>query len=246
MKLENRCNFYIYNKNNKKHYRCKNCYYKSIKYFDIKNTKLCWNHYNKYCKSYIINIQKIYRGYKCRKYINNIYKNLPCDIQNKIKFYINVDYKYNRYCKTIYKLLLKRFKLYYTLYNKYNILSYIDNDYYLDFMNDNFDSIDNVYYLYNKYFDLIKYLDYDLIKHEYISLIIDSNYILEIINLVSRYVFYNIEDYTIYDLINGDISQEVYDENNNNIIMYYRLNKCKHNINDFYNKSVNCNMLSTS
>lgn len=43
---------------------------------------------NYYHNKYAITIQSIYRGYKKRKYLNNIYNKLPDDLQNHILYFI--------------------------------------------------------------------------------------------------------------------------------------------------------------
>jgi hypothetical protein len=70
--------------------------------------KFCLNHYKLHYYRYIIIIQKNYKGYKCRKKLNNIYKNLPEEIQNKILFYIKEPILYKKYCNTINKIIRKK------------------------------------------------------------------------------------------------------------------------------------------
>ena len=75
------------------------CKHKSKIAYYIFDKKCCLFHYNYYGKLYVINIQRIYRGYKCRKYLNNVYARLPDDLQNIVKFYINQDMYYKKYIK---------------------------------------------------------------------------------------------------------------------------------------------------
>ena len=60
---------------------CSAC--KKYKYplFRLSNKLLCTNHSSILYNSYIVTIQKIYRGYKKRKCLNNIFKRLPRDLQ---------------------------------------------------------------------------------------------------------------------------------------------------------------------
>ena len=47
----------------------------------IKNNNYCLNHSLLLLNKYVITIQKIYRGYKARKYIVNIFNKLPNELQ---------------------------------------------------------------------------------------------------------------------------------------------------------------------
>ena len=47
---------------------------------------------NYYHNNYAITIQSIYRGYKKRKYLNNIYNKLSYDLQNHILYFIRKDF----------------------------------------------------------------------------------------------------------------------------------------------------------
>lgn len=84
---------------------CKN---KTKNPFYIKNKPICKFHCSYYYEKYVLIIQKYYKGYKERKLINNIYKKLPCDIQNKILYYVNEDYYYKQYLKTISNIVKKK------------------------------------------------------------------------------------------------------------------------------------------
>lgn len=78
--------------------QCKNitnnkiCLNKSKNLFIINNKKYCTFHMNYYHNNYAITIQSIYRGYKKRKYLNNIYNKLPYDLQNHILYFIKRDF----------------------------------------------------------------------------------------------------------------------------------------------------------
>ena len=69
--------------------------------------KFCLNHYKLHYITHVIIIQKIYKGYRCRKKINSIYKKLPDELQSKILFYIKEPILYNNYCNTINKIIRK-------------------------------------------------------------------------------------------------------------------------------------------
>ena len=78
--------------------QCKNitnekiCLNKSKKLFIVNNKKYCMFHMKYYYHSYAIIIQSIYRGYKKRKYLNNIYNKLSYDLQNHILYFIRKDF----------------------------------------------------------------------------------------------------------------------------------------------------------
>ena len=80
---------------------------KKIKYpiFLLHNKNYCINHSKLYYNNCIIKIQKIYRGYKLRKYLNNIFFKLPRDIQIHIINFNKINHKkYTEFIKkNIYK-----------------------------------------------------------------------------------------------------------------------------------------------
>lgn len=57
---------------------------------------------------YALTIQKAYKGYRARKYVKLLAK-LPCDIQQKILFYVKQPYYNARRNKSIQAILCKRF-----------------------------------------------------------------------------------------------------------------------------------------
>ena len=147
----NRCQEQIFNIKKNRYYRCNNFFY-----IDYNDKKICWCHYNKIVKKSIILIQKIYRSYRVRRFIN-IYKKLPQDIQFLINTKMNTEYYYKLHCNSIYKILHNR-------YINLNNFFYFNNAIYTNplnnITNDDFISLFNLhiyptYYLYNKYFDII-------------------------------------------------------------------------------------------
>lgn len=131
------------------------CRHKQKQFVMIYNKRTCNFHLKYYYSKYAIYIQKIYRGNKSRRLLNNIYKKVPCDIQIIIKYHMNkelYDIKREKIISSIinlkiYRFLAKMFKLFkrtfvdvnqfleykndilfaFKLYNKYNMLI---NDYY--------------------------------------------------------------------------------------------------------------------
>ena len=104
------------NKSSSTYYRCKIinttnnlvCKNKSCTDYFIFQIKCCAYHYNYYGYKYATIIQSFYRGIKSRKWLNNIYKKLPDDVQNIIKYYINKELYIKKYLKTLTKIVMKK------------------------------------------------------------------------------------------------------------------------------------------
>jgi hypothetical protein len=126
-----------------KRYCCKCLHKKSKKLFNIHNYFYCHNHAILNFNKYIIIIQKYYRAYKSRRYLN-IYIKLPLDIQYKIKEKINYNYNTYKLYNTIQKIIINKSELF---YNNEMI---------------NMDKISHIYTLFYKYFNIIdvSYLKY--------------------------------------------------------------------------------------
>ena len=81
--------------------RCRNSFS-----FICNKTRVCYIHANAYLK-YVLTIQKVYKAYRCRKYVR-LLANLPCDIQERILFYMR-EHLYNaRRNQCIKKILCKK------------------------------------------------------------------------------------------------------------------------------------------
>ena len=82
---------------------CIKCNSNKIKnIFPSCNGYLCKNHFNLRYINYVLNIQKIFRGNKSRRILNNIYYKLNDDLQYKIKYFINKELyniKYSNFIK---------------------------------------------------------------------------------------------------------------------------------------------------
>mgnify|MGYP002010524997 CR=1 FL=1 len=87
---------------------------------------LCCIHSKLLYNKYVIYIQKMYRGYKCRKKLKNIYNKLPDDVQRIILSKINRDHHIKKYKNTIKKILHKKTDKF-NNYHKYNELFTIDD-----------------------------------------------------------------------------------------------------------------------
>lgn len=153
-----RCQF----RNISNNYVCKNKS-KNLKY--IFGKRACMFHYNYYTKDAIIIIQKHYRGYKCRKYLNNFYKKLPFDVQKIINFYIREDHYAERYNKVIKKIVTKKINSFNEfMYNN----TFLYDDYifrtrfdmlseYIMFIHENYSMIEKNFKLFQKYKNILCY-----------------------------------------------------------------------------------------
>ena len=161
----------------------------------IKNQPLCFNHSMLKYNKHVITIQKSYRGKKTRRYLENIYIKLPSELQDLIKFYININYHIGNYNNTIRKIIIKNT---YSLHN----YKYSDNKLSINY-------IYNCYKLYYKYHTI---LNINYLKHLYVlsdQILNYCNIILEqeAIELTFPYLIYdkidliNINETNIFKLI---------------------------------------------
>lgn len=153
---------------------------------------------NRYCKmhfklhyiKYIVLIQKIYRGYKSRRLLTNIYYKLPEDIQLIVDYYINIELHYKKYINHVNKIIVNKKNNFYNVFDifdfyivdKYEIL-YVRTDY-LDAKNDViYNNIDLIYYMchiYKKYKCLNLFNDIiTKIKHKLKAILIICSVIIK-------------------------------------------------------------------
>ena len=145
--------------------RCKNftnnniCKNKTQNPFYINNKPACKFHYNYLIGNNAIVIQKYWRSYKKRIYINNIYSKLPCDIQSKILYYVRQEYYYKKSIKTLNNIIENRIinccldlneRFLMKNFNQWDLLETIN---YLDI---NIINIINNFKLYSDYYHIIK------------------------------------------------------------------------------------------
>ena len=129
--------------------------------FLICNKRFCWVHASKKFSSMAIYIQKIWRGYRNRIIIKNVYNRLPDDLQRLVSFYVNTEIYNNRRNKQINNILTNRWlnfsKIYREDKSQYNI------------MLNPFETIKEIshnFYLFNKYFEVwTSALEYNLLEH---------------------------------------------------------------------------------
>lgn len=91
---------------------------------EIDGKKYCHTHYDYNYKSYVIYIQKIYRGFKSRRKIK-YFKLCPLDIQRKILFYVKEEYYIVKFNKSVGKLVINNIELFIKRYFGHYI--YVDN-----------------------------------------------------------------------------------------------------------------------
>ena len=132
-------------------------------------------------------IQRIYRGYRARKALNNIYKKLPDDIQSYIVHkYFREDFYNKKFIRNLSLVINEK------IYKKLASLSdqiTSNRDHFLEFVLKNEDIFINVCYLINKYYSLVKF---DYIYMMKITLQ-DFRYL---IRAYYQYTFAGIGDYT--------------------------------------------------
>jgi hypothetical protein len=154
-----------------------------IRSFMIPNNNLCINHYKLKYNNHILNMQKIYRGNKVRRYIYNIYNKLPEDIQLIIKRYINIEHHYYQYCCKINKFIInKSISLHQYKYSSNNL------------------TLDFVIKTFQHYIKYNSILDRNYLKHLYIL----GNQLLYCFNNIMR-VGYSDIVYDIYRKIDLNI-----------------------------------------
>lgn len=183
----------------------------------IKNYPLCLNHSLLLYNKYVLIIQKFYRGYKSRRYLVNIFNNLPYDLQKLVIYYINDDYYKKKYLNTLSKIVLN---------NTYKFHNYNNSDEMLSL-----EYLYNCYKLYNKYHNIINinYLKHAYVLGDHILNLCDA--ILQQDQVILTYSYYvfdkinlNIQDqniiFDLFDIICKfsnlySLKYNVYNENNN-------------------------------
>ena len=153
----------------------------NISYIKIKYNNYCFNHASLLYNKPVLYIQKIYKGYKTRKYYNNIFKKLPKDIQIIIINYINKEHYKKKYLNTISRIVCNK---------SLDLHNYINSDKKLSV-----DYIYNCYYLYTKYHKIIP-INY--LKHLYVL----SHSIISFCNIILHMTNNNMDSYLIYEKIN--------------------------------------------
>ena len=186
-----------------------NCKKKS--YEKIRSSTFCINHINLIYYYKIRYIQKIYKGYYCRKKLKSLFYNLPCDIQKHVIYYINEPIYYKNLLKTYNKIIIKK--------------SFILSHCITNLKKTTLDDISNLYYLTSKYYSI---LNINFLKYLYVI----SNELCDILNyymfnIISSYSFNN----TLLNNIKLDnINQDIYCKCINNIYTFQKIYNKHYNI----------------
>jgi hypothetical protein len=130
-------------------YRTRYCKY-SAKFFTREN-QYCHIHGVSYLNKYCIKIQSVWKGFKTRKKLKNLFNNLPRDIQRKIIYYISEDQYYTNYYNKIRKFIYLRIHNF--LYGlDYNLILYYRGDSLYEYLTpEEINIFGNILYLVNKY-----------------------------------------------------------------------------------------------
>ena len=130
--------------------RCQMIYHFENKYY-------CLQHYQIILNKYALMIQKIFKGFKHRKLVNKIYKNLPDDIQYKILNFVRQDYYYKRYknrLNMIIAIRMYKFELYH-FRSPYYYYSLDNLNFCIDYIVNNLQMITKLAYFYEKYYSIL-------------------------------------------------------------------------------------------
>ena len=170
--------------NNKK--RCKRTFQ-----FIIENHKYCTQHANITYKTKANIIQKFWRSYRKRIFINNIFKKLPNDLRKKILFYVRENNLIKKHHHNIIKnILSKKFTKNDIIYLEFNVG---DRNEEIIFQQN--------YKLKNMIHILKLYIKYDCIAPYYTKFILNT-YLYELIELVeSLYFIYVLDNKLITKLL---------------------------------------------
>ena len=160
---------------------CIKCKKNKFPIFYCNNTTYCTNHTKLLFNNFVITIQKIYRGYRRRKYVKIIYNRLPMDLQHYI---LNFNKQTTKHYDNINSVILKK------TYKIKSLTNIEDNEITLD-------ELTNIITMLNKYYHLleIKWLNYykyyfNNIKAILVSLIYKKTFMLNI-NIYNSLNFYS-------------------------------------------------------
>lgn len=181
------CSQYVFPSNQNYSRKCKN----GIS-FRINSSNYCWGHANKLFREFVIYIQRVYRAYKVRKLLKNIYYNLPTDIQRRILYFVREQDNIKKWNNSIRIILINKLKI----FRNDESSSYLFNNNILnnrEFIKE-INKINNIYNLLNKYFKLFIEKDYKFINRLYYKI---HDYITSICNyMIHRF---HIDLYEIYN-----------------------------------------------
>jgi hypothetical protein len=159
---------------------CIKCKKHKFPIFNCNNINYCTNHSKLLFNNFVIKIQKIYRGYRRRKYVKTIYARLPRDLQHHI---LNFNVKSTNHYTNINLLILKK------TYKIKDLNTIEDNEITLA-------ELTNIITMLNKYYHVLdtRWLNYykyyfNNIKAILVSLIYKKTFLLNI-NIYNSLNFY--------------------------------------------------------
>jgi len=191
---------------------CKKSKKNTLQLFNCNKAYYCSNHSKLLFNNFVIIIQKIYRGYRRRKYLKTIYNRLPRDLQHYI---LNINLQKNKTISdTINSLIIKK------TYKIKSLTNIEDNEITLD-------ELTTIITLLNKYYYFldIKWLNYykyyfNNIKAILVALIYKKTYMLNI------NIFNSLNLYT--NLINNNF-------NKSSLLLITKINTFNHFISEHNN-----------
>lgn len=194
--------------NVKNNLRCK---HKTRKPFLINGQYLCAQHFRCYYGDYYATyIQKMYKGYKQRRVIHNIYSKLPFDLQRKILDYTRKEHYHKKYIDTISKIVNLKVSSYLgNVPTKSYILQPIHhlNNFDYDIINkflylvQNLEYLSYIHHIYCKYIGVVSLENIELYE-KYLYFMRNLNYIIEdgylpsinIVNIINAFNITNSSD----------------------------------------------------
>ena len=180
----------------------KTCLHKSKNIFIINNKRYCKLHMNYYNHKYATLIQSVYRGYKKRQYLKNIYIKLPNDIQNHILYFVKKDFYIKELNKKLNIILSKKFNNYFSQFNKNLYIDKNNNYTLLIYLAENQKYIIHIFKLYMKYRTILlnnQYIYNNLIQN--IKVIKNTLYFYEnaLYNAFTQHI-YTLTDVLYYNI----------------------------------------------
>jgi len=141
--------------------------------FNVYKVNYCTNHSKLLANKFVITIQKIYRGYRRRKYIKNIFNRLPRELQEHILSFNNQNTK--KLCTIINTYILKK------TYKIKSLKIIEDNEITLDELTNIITLLNKYhYFLEPKWLNFYKYY-FNNIKAILVSLVYKKTVILNVI-----------------------------------------------------------------
>lgn len=157
------------------------CRVRKCTIYKINGKYHCRIHFNYNFVKFIIIIQKYWRSYYCRKKVNNIYKHLPYDLQQKIIWHMREDKYYINLTQSINKIIKKRT-------NELHKISGLQDRYIIRTLR-----------YYNTYTNVPSiYLDDVFLENVYLNIINNNSFVLSTCKLYNKYKYW---DYTTHNTL---------------------------------------------